>query len=484
MRKFETMIQELKDQVLESVAELTWEDKLTAGILDIPEKIIPGPEARVRCCIYKERAVVTERVKMAVGGDKAYPAMVEVMKVACDECPVTEIEVTPACRGCIATRCLHACPKGAITVVNRRASINHAKCIMCGKCVAACPYGAIEKHQRPCERGCVPGAISMGDDRKASIDVNKCVSCGSCVYQCPFGAIMDKSYIVDVIQTLRGAARWGFRVYAVLAPSIVGQFAPATLGQLVTGLKMLGFHGVSETALGADMTAEAESRELVEKGKLLSSCCPAFVDYVEKNFPDLAQYISSTPSPMVMIGNRIKRDDPRARVIFIGPCVAKKRECQLGKTMGAIDYAITFEELYPLFASRGIDPEKLEETKLDEASGFGRSFAHSGGVAAAVAQGLKEHGVEEKTFKLNAVSCSGLNQCRVELLKFAKGIGGVNFIEGMACDGGCVQGPAVLVRSPKNATEVQKHAKEADGRTITSALEGASPQPAAAAAKE
>ncbi len=472
MRKFETSVQELKNSALRSVAELAWEDRLATGILDVPEQIIPGPEAKMRCCIYKERAVVSSRLKMAIGGDSSNPAMVEVMEVACDECPVTQVEVGPACRGCIATRCMYSCPKNAITMVNRKATIDHGKCIACGKCVAACPYGAIERKQRPCERGCVPGAITMGEDKKAAIDVNVCIACGSCVYQCPFGAIMDKSYIVDVVQMLRGAARWNFRVYAVVAPSIAGQFAPATLGQVVTGLKMLGFHDVAEVALGADMTAQAESEELLEKGKLLSSCCPAFVDYVEKNFPELAPLISHTPSPMVMIGKRIKERDPLARVVFIGPCVAKKKEFQLGKTMGTIDCAITFEELYPLFESRGIDPEVLEETLLDEASGYGRSFAHSGGVAAAVAQGLKERGVTEKEFKLNAVSCSGIAQCKAELMKMARGIGDVNFIEGMACEGGCVQGAGILIRSPRNQMDVQKHAKEAEGRTITSAVAG------------
>lgn len=473
MRVFETNVQQLKDSVLREVAALAWEDRLAAGILDIPEKIIPGPKATMRCCIYKERAVVSSRVKMAMGGDHTNPCVVEVMSVACDECPVTQMTVGPACRGCIATRCVHACPKDAIHVVNHRAEIDHSKCILCGKCLNACPYGAIIKNLRPCERGCKVGAISMGEDRKASIDYSKCISCGTCTYQCPFGAIMDKSYIVDAIETLRGAQKWDYHVYAVLAPAIMGQIAPATLGQLVTGLRQVGFHAVREVALGADMTAQAEASELLEKKVLTTSCCPAFVDYVEKNFPQIADRVSHTPSPMVMIGRHIKQQDPKAKVIFIGPCVAKKKEFQLGKTMGAIDCVLTFEELYPLLESRGIDITTLEEAPLDEASGYGRAFASSGGVAAAVAQALKELGVKPEDFQLNAAACSGIDACKAALFKMSKGIGDVNLIEGMACEGGCVQGAGILVRSPKNQAEVAKHVKEAGDKSIAAAVEAA-----------
>lgn len=473
MRVFETNVQKLKDSVLREVAALAWEDRLAAGILDIPEKIIPGPKATMRCCIYKERAVVSSRVKMAMGGDHTNPCVVEVMSVACDECPVTQMTVGPACRGCIATRCVHACPKDAIHVVNHRAEIDHSKCILCGKCLNACPYGAIIKNLRPCERGCKVGAISMGEDRKASIDYSKCISCGTCTYQCPFGAIMDKSYIVDAIETLRGAQKWDYHVYAVLAPAIMGQIAPATLGQLVTGLRQVGFHAVREVALGADMTAQAEAGELLEKKVLTTSCCPAFVDYVEKNFPQIADCVSHTPSPMVMIGRHIKQQDPKAKVIFIGPCVAKKKEFQLGKTMGAIDCVLTFEELYPLLESKGIDITTLEEAPLDEASGYGRAFASSGGVAAAVAQALKELGVKPEDFQLNAAACSGIDACKAALFKMSKGIGDVNLIEGMACEGGCVQGAGILVRSPKNQAEVAKHVKEAGDKSIAAAVEAA-----------
>ena len=471
MHIFETKIQELKTSVLTEVARLTWEDRLQSGILDIPEKIIPGPAANLRCCIYKERAIINSRVKMAMGGDKRNPSVVEVLPIACDECPVTEMTVSASCRGCLATRCLHACPKDAITIVNHRASIDHNKCITCGKCISACQYGAIVKTQRPCEKGCPANAISMGPDKKASIDINNCISCGSCVNQCPFGAIQDKSWIMDAIQMIRGGEHWGYKTYAIIAPSIAGQFAPATYGQVVAGLKALGFSGVAEVALGGDIVADQESEEFLEKGILTTSCCPGFVGYVKKKHPELDKYVSHTPSPMVVMGLRLKEQEPDAKVVFIGPCIAKKKEFQLGRTMNAVDCVLTYEELYALFQSRDIDLEKLPEEQLDEASGYGRNFARSGGVTQAVAQVLKEKGKEAD---LKPVPCSGISQCEVALIKLKVGRLEGNFIEGMACEGGCVRGAGCLVRSPRNRMDVEKHAKEAGDRTILGAARGES----------
>ena len=457
MRQFETHVQELKNQVLRAVAELAWGDRLQTGILDIPEKIIPGPNPSTRCCIYKERAIIGSRIKLAMGGDKGDPSLVEVLAIACDECPVTEMTVSAACRGCLATRCVHVCPRDAISIVNHRAQIDHGKCVMCGKCLPVCPYGAIVKNLRPCERGCPVGAISMGEDRKASIDHEKCISCGSCVYQCPFGAIMDKSYIVDAIQMLMGAQRWGYHVWAAVAPSVAGQFPPATVGQLATALKAIGFHDVMPVAYGADLTALEEAGELAEKGTLASSCCPAFVNYVEKNFPDQAEeLISKTPSPMVMTARAIKKKDPGARVIFIGPCVAKKQEFQLGKTMGAVDCVLTFEELNAMFEARGVVPEELKEAALEGASAQGWCFAASGGVSGAVERALEEQGIG---FDLKAVPCSGVEECKVALFKAGKGILDGNFIEGMVCEGGCIRGPANLIRTHRNKGELEKQAK-------------------------
>jgi iron only hydrogenase large subunit-like protein len=226
---------------------------------------------------------------------------------------------------------------------------------------------------------------------------------------------------------------------------------------------------VSEVALGGDMVAEHETQEWAEKGMLTTSCCPGFVGLVKKKYPELEQYISSTPSPMVMIGLHLKEKDPDAKVIFIGPCIAKKKEFQLGRTMNAVDCVLTYEELFALFRSRDIDPSKLEGADLDEASPFARSFAYSGGVAKAVAQAMKEKGLDQK-FELKAVPCNGIAACEVALLKVKRGVFDGNFIEGMACEGGCVQGAGCLVRSPRNKMDVEKHAKEAEGRTILSSL--------------
>lgn len=479
MRTFETKIQELKISVLAEVARLTWEQRLENGgaLLDIPEKIIPGPNASLRCCIYKERAVINSRIKLALGGEKSNPGIVEVLPIACDECPVTEITVGPSCRGCLATRCVHSCPKGAITVHDHRAVIDHSKCISCGKCVSACQYSAIIKTQRPCEKGCPVKAISMGVDKKANIDYGQCISCGNCVYQCPFGAIQDKSWITDAIHMIMGSEHWGYKTYAVVAPSIAGQFSPASYGQVVAGLKALGFDGVAEVALGADMVADKESEELMEKGMLSSSCCPGFVGYIKKKHPEITDLVSHTPSPMVMIGLHIKEKDPDARVVFIGPCVAKKKEFQLGRTMHAIDCALTYEELYALFLSKDMDTTKLEEAPLDEASPYGRNFARSGGVAQAVAETLKEKGVTDEQFQLKAVPCSGIEACELALLKYKKGVLEGNFIEGMACEGGCIQGAGCLTRSPRNRVDVESHAKLAEGRGVLAAVAGGAQVP-------
>ena len=350
MRKFDTKVQYLKYKVLREVAREAWKDTLYDSLLDIPERIIPGKEATMRCCVYKERAIIGERVKLAMGGDKHNPNVIEVIDIACDECPVGGYEVSDACRGCIAHRCEEVCPRGAITFDHfQRAFIDKTKCVECGKCSKVCPYSAIANHMRPCESSCKIKAIHMSDSKAAAIDNSKCTSCGSCVYMCPFGAISDKSFIINAIDLIKKSKNnTEYKVYAVVAPSISSQFTYAKLGQVITGLSELGFHHTVEAALGADMVADAESRELVEKGFLTSSCCPAFVTYVKTQFPVLAEHVSSNLSPAATIAKYIKETDPGSRIVFIGPCTAKKMEFQKPEVRELIDCVLTFEELQAL----------------------------------------------------------------------------------------------------------------------------------------
>ncbi len=469
MRKFDTKVQHLKYKVLREVARQAWNDTLLENLLNIPKIIVPGNTPTMRCCVYKERAILGERVKLAMGGDKTNPNVIEVIDIACDECPVGGYEVTNACRGCLAHRCEDVCKRGAISFdENHVAHIDKTKCVECGACAKVCPYTAIVSRKRPCQNACKVKAISMNENKAAAIDNNKCISCGACVYQCPFGAIMDKSFIIDAIELLKNR-EGNNKVYAIVAPSISSQFTYAKLGQVITGMKKLGFHTVIEAALGADMVAQAESKELAEKGFLTSSCCPAFVSYVKKNFPTLVPFISHNLSPMGAISKYIKETEENAKVIFIGPCTAKKAEAQLDSVKPYVDVVLTFEELQALLDSRDIDITTLEEDVLDNASYYGRIFARSGGLSDAVTEGLKEQGLDDN-FKLNACVCDGIEACRVALLKKSKNLLDANFIEGMACLGGCIGGAGCLTHGEKSKTDVDKYGMLAHEKTITEAV--------------
>jgi iron only hydrogenase large subunit-like protein len=315
---------------------------------------------------------------------------------------------------------------------------------------------------------CKVKAISKAPNGAAKIENDKCISCGACIYQCPFGAIVDKSYILNTIDLIRKSDNnKNYKVYAIVAPSISGQFAYAKLGQVITGMKMLGFHTVVEAALGADMVAMEESKELAEKGFLTSSCCPAFVKYIKTAFPQLLPYVSHNPSPMAALSKYIKDNDPDAKVVFIGPCTAKKAEAKLDSVKPYVDVVMTFEELQALFDSKDLDITSLEEGVLNNASYFGRIFARSGGLSEAVAQALNEQNID---FEAKPIVCDGIEACKMALLRKSKNVLDANFIEGMACVGGCIAGAGCLTHGEKNKSEVNKYGQEALEKTITDAV--------------
>lgn len=467
--KFDTQVQLLKYKVLKEVAKKAWDNELEY-VLDIPNIIIPGNKPTMRCCVYKERAILGERVKLALGGDKNNPNIIDVISIACDDCPAGGYEVTNACRGCLAHRCQNTCPRNAIYFDDHQhAHIDKTKCIECGMCSKVCPYSSIINNKRPCQSACKVGAISIGEDQSAQIDNSKCIECGACVYQCPFGAISDKSYIIDVIKLIQNSNNnSNYKVYAIVAPSIASQFDYATLGQVITGIKKLGFHSVVEVAVGADMTADAEAKEFAHKNKMTTSCCPAFVKYVENNFPKLRSLISTTLSPMAMLGKYIKENDVNSKVVFIGPCTAKKSEIKKDMVKDYVDSVLTFEELQALIDSKDIVLNELEESPLDNASYFGRIFARSGGVTDALKQAMAEN--ELTDVELKPVVCDGIEQCKVALTKAEHNVLDGNFIEGMACVDGCIGGAGCLKHGLKNKANVDKYGKEAMEKTIHSAL--------------
>ena len=407
---------------------------------------------------------------MAMGGDKDNPNPVQVMETACDECPAAGMLVTEACRGCMMHSCKEVCPKGAITIVNHRCHIDKEKCIECGKCAAACPYSAIIAQKRPCIKSCKPKALSIRqEDDKAVIDNEKCISCGACVVSCPFGAITDRSLVLDIINMLKQSEEnTKYRVYAVIAPAIVGQCRFGRIEQVVTAIKRLGFHQVVEAALGADITLYTEAREFQHKAAesnnpvMTTSCCPAFVRFIETNFPEFKDAISTSPSPMITTARLIKRSDPTAKVVFIGPCAAKKFEYTLEKTEGMIDCVMSFEELQAFLDARGIDTTQCEDTNLDNASFYGRIFAKSGGIAQGVVHVAEKLGLEGVT----PCVMNGIDQCRQHLALLRAKKETANFFEGMACDGGCVGGPLSITRSPKNVFDVDKYGESAKEKDI------------------
>lgn len=480
MRGIETKITEIRQKVFAGVAKIAYESEdIISDIEELPYQIVSEDEPRVRENVYRERAIVSERIRLAMGmslrpddkpvhitanvkesniAEKYYePPLMQVIPSACEACDDNVYEVSNQCRGCIAHPCTEVCPRDAVSIVNGKSFIDKSKCIKCGKCKAACPYDAISKRERPCKKACGINAIGVDSKGRATIDNDKCVSCGQCMISCPFGAIADKSQIFQLIR----AMQTNDEVIGIIAPAFVGQFGQnMTQKKIKAALMDMGFSDVIEVALGADMGAITEAHHYVSEvvsGKLpflLTSCCPSWSVLAKNTLPDMVENVSSALTPMVATARTIKQTKPNAKIVFIGPCAAKKLEASRRTVRSDVDFVITFEELHGMFAAKGIDLNSYDkEISMHDATGAGRGYAVAGGVADAIEKCVNEYypGVDVKIEHVE-----GLAECKKVLLLAKAGKKEGYLIEGMGCPGGCVAGAGTCLAIPKAAAEVKK----------------------------
>ena len=487
MRGIPSLITDIRKNVFTEVARMAYSGKGYEGVDDLPYIIVPGNRPLHRESVFLERAIASERVRLAMGlnirpiqtrhlmtegmdaasvAEQYYePPLINIIPYACHACPTNQYRVTESCQNCLAASCQKVCPKNAISFVNGKSYIDPEKCIKCGKCAKACPYHAIIHMERPCQAACGMDAIVSDEEGRAVINQDKCVACGQCLVSCPFGAIVDKGQIFQVIQSIVK----GDKVIAIVAPAFIGQFGKhSTPGKFIAAMKQLGFARIVEVAVGADLCTIEEAKDFVEKvpaqqNYMATSCCPAWHSMIHKLYPSETGKISMTLTPMVYTARLMKKKYPGCKVVFVGPCAAKKLEAIRADIRSDVDFVLTFEELQGMFEAKEINFETIEPMyDLNEGSATGRGFAVSGGVAKAVSDLIVNNNpdVEVKTAR-----AEGLRECR-KLITLAKA-GKYNgyLLEGMACPGGCVAGAGTLLPVELASNVVGRYQNEADIKT-------------------
>ena len=483
MRGIPSLITDIRKKVFTEVARMAYSGNGYEGAEDLPFRIVPGDQPLHRESIFLERAIAGERVRLAMGlsirpvqtrslmtegmdaaaiAEQYYePPLINIIPYACHACPTNQYRVTENCQNCLAASCQRVCPKGAVSFVNGKSHIDPKKCIKCGKCASACPYHAIIHMERPCQAACGMDAIVSDEHGRAKIDQDKCVACGQCLVSCPFGAIVDKGQIFQVIQSILK----GDRVIAIVAPAFIGQFSgKVSPGKFVTAMKQLGFDRVMEVAIGADLCTIEEAKDFLEKvpekqDYMATSCCPAWHSMIEKLFPGEMHKISMTLTPMVFTARMVKKDFPGCKVVFVGPCAAKKLEAIRADIRSDVDFVLTFEELQGMFEAKQIDFDTGEEQDyLNEGTSAGRGFAVSGGVAKAVTDLVHE---QYPDMEIQTARAEGLRECRKLMMLAKAGKFKGCLLEGMACPGGCVAGAGTILPVDKAAKLVEKYSREA-----------------------
>ena len=460
---FTNNIMIVRHRLLTELVKLWRDNELVEKIDRLPIELSPRRSKHAgRCCVHKERAVWKYKSLPLLGLDmedekdeltplSEYAAhaldraengtpkdnIMCVIDEACSACVQINYEITNLCRGCTARSCQTNCPKKAVHVKESgQAWIDHDECISCGICHKSCPYHAIVYIPVPCEEACPVKAISKDKKGIENIDESKCIYCGKCLNACPFGAIFEVSQVFDILHKIRK----GEKIVAIVAPSILGQFK-TTIEQVYGALKAVGFTDVIEVAQGAMDTVSNEAHELIEKLEegqkfMTTSCCPSYIELVNKHIPGMKPYVSGTGSPMYYAARIAKEKHPDAKVVFIGPCVAKRKEAQRDE---AVDFVMTFEEVASVLDGLDIQLEQSQPYTMSFASvREAHGFAQAGGVMGAVKAYLKE-----EADKINAIQVANLDKKTIGSLRaYAKsGKAPGQFIEVMACEGGCITGP-------------------------------------------
>ena len=483
MRGIPSLITDIRKKVFTEVARMAYAGGDYTHAEDLPYTIVPGDQPLHRESIFLERAIAGERVRLAMGlgirpvqsrhlmtegmdaaavAEQYYePPLVNIIPYACHACPSNQYMVSNYCQNCLAASCQKVCPKDAISFKNNRSYIDLDKCIRCGKCAKACPYNAIVHLERPCAAACGMDAIVSDEHGRATINQDKCVACGQCLVSCPFGAIVDKGQIFQVIQSILK----GDKVIAIVAPAFIGQFGKhSTPEKFVTAMKTLGFARVVEVAVGADMCTIEEAKDFLEKvpaeqNYMATSCCPAWHSMIEKLFPGEMGKISMTLTPMVFTARLMKKQYPGCKVVFVGPCAAKKLEAIREDIRSDVDFVLTFEELQGMFEAKEIDFANIPDgVVLNEGTAAGRGFAVAGGVAGAVEKLIHETNPE---LEVKTARAEGLRDCRKLMLLAKAGKYNGYLLEGMACPGGCVAGAGTLLPVDLAAKVVGRYQNEA-----------------------
>lgn len=324
------------------------------------------------------------------------------------------------------------------------------------------------QQQEKCASNCTFDAMKSNQKGGIEIDPQKCVGCSTCIDDCTAQKLTASRDIIAVLEAIR--SKKGL-IYALIAPAFLGQFSSeVTPGKLRNALKQMGFDGMIEVALFADILTLKEAlefdRNIVTESdyQLTSCCCPMWIAMIRKIYHQLMPHVPAAVSPMIACGRTIKYLYPDAVTVFIGPCMAKKAEAREKDIADAVDYVLTFQEIQDVFEAMNIDPKQMEESEKDHSSRAGRIYARTGGVSEAVQRTLERLNAD-RPIKIRTQQADGVPACKAMINQLLAGETDANFFEGMGCVGGCVGGPKRIISVPEGRDNVNVYGDTASYQT-------------------